>query len=230
MLIPNRWCWPPIFWKIFKTSWKENIICIPLSIGVHFQGYIVNIDKHKIINIDSLRWNPPVNQNSQPTFECLFSKRKHFNANSYRVWLVAGMYSHLINLREISDRYNGFDITYNLLEWNYIIQNVESLFPEFSIEDQMEKIASAEFLICVLTNDLKSPSISGSLQEIRTNLFFITDIPKTSISNINANDNGAYLKSRNTNKFYYCDKDRTSVVREDISGKFYYNERLSRNS
>ena len=102
--------------------------------------------------------------------------------------------------------------------------------PEFSIKDQMEKIASAEFLIRVLTNDPKSPSISGNLQEIRTNFFFIIDIPKTSISNINANDNGAYLKSRNTNKFYYCDKDRTSVVREDISGKFYYNERLSRNS
>ena len=45
-------------------------------------------------------------------------------------------------------------------------------------------------------------------------------------SDINADDNGAYLKSRNTNKFYYCDNDRTSMVREDISGKFYYNERL----
>ena len=102
--------------------------------------------------------------------------------------------------------------------------------PAFSIKDQIEKIAFAEFLIPVLTNDPQSPSISGNLQEIRTNFFFITDTPKTSVSNINANDNGAYLKSRNTNKFYYCDKDRTSVVREDVSGKFYYNKRLSRNS
>ena len=46
------------------------------------------------------------------------------------------------------------------------------------------------------------------------------------MSDTNANNNDAYLKSRNTNKFYYCDNDRTSMVREDISGKFYYNERL----
>ena len=65
---------------------------------------------------------------------------------------------------------------------------------------------------------------------IRTNFFFITDISKTSISDINADDNGAYLKSRNTNRFYYCDNDRTSIAREDISDKFYYNERLPWNS
>ena len=50
------------------------------------------------------------------------------------------------------------------------------------------------------------------------------------MSHINADYNGAYLKSRNIDKFYYCDNDRTSIVREDISGKFYFNERLSRNS
>ena len=64
---------------------------------------------------------------------------------------------------------------------------------------------------------------------IRTNFFFIADISKTSISNINAGGNGAYLKSRNINKFYYCDNDRTSIIRESISGKFHYNERLCRN-
>ena len=96
----------------------------------------------------------------------------------------------------------------------------------------MKQIASADFLIHVLTND---PERSEYFRQsppkgIRTNFFFITDISKTSISDINADDNGAYLKSRNTNKFYYCDNDRTSIVREDIRGKFYYNERLSRNS
>ena len=30
-------------------------------------------------------------------------------------------------------------------------------------------------------------------------------------------------------KFYYCDNDRTSIIREAISGKFYYNERLCGN-
>ena len=87
-------------------------------------------------------------------------------------------------------------------------------------------------MILVLTNDPERSEYFGqsSPKGIRTNSFFITHISKTSISDINADDNGAYLKSRSTNKFYYCDNDRTNTVREDISGKFYYTERLSRNS
>ena len=105
------------------------------------------------------------------------------------------------------------------------------LSPQFSTEDQMKKTASVDFLIHVLTNDPeRSEYFRQSLPKgIRTNFFFITDILKTSIFNINADDNGAYLKSRNT-KFYYCDNNRTSIAREDISRIFYYNERLSRNS
>ena len=93
----------------------------------------------------------------------------------------------------------------------------------------MKKIASADFLIHVLTKDPKtSEYFRQSLPKgIRTNFFFITDISKKSISDINADENGAYLKSRSTNTFYYCENDRTGIIREDISGKFYYNERLS---
>ena len=102
---------------------------------------------------------------------------------------------------------------------------------QFSTEDQTKKIASADLLIHVLTNDPKRFEYfrQSPPKGIRTN-FFITDISKTSISDENADENGAYLKSRNTNRFYYCENKRTSIVREDISGKFYYNERLSRNS
>ena len=90
----------------------------------------------------------------------------------------------------------------------------------------------ADFLIHFLIND---PERSEYLKQfppkgIPINLFFIADISKTSISNINADGNSAYLKSRNTNKFYYCDNDQASIIREDISGKFYYNDRLCRNS
>ena len=79
--------------------------------------------------------------------------RKQFDANSCGVWFVAGMSSYLINLPEISDRYNAFDIAYNLLERSPIIRKVESLSPQFSREDQMKKVASTDFLIHVLTND-----------------------------------------------------------------------------
>ena len=71
------------------------------------------------------------------------------------VWLVTGMFSYLINLPKILDRYNAFDITYNLVERNPIIQKVESLFTQFSTEDQMKKIACTDFLIHMLTNDLE---------------------------------------------------------------------------
>ena len=64
---------------------------------------------------------------------------------------------------------------------------------------------------------------------IQTNFFFITDISYTSISDITADENDAYPRSPNTNKFYYCDNDQTSIVREYISGKLYYNEKLSGN-
>ena len=113
-------------------------------------------------------------------------KTKQFDANSCGVWLVAAMSSYLINLPEISDKYNAFEIAYNFLERNPIIQKVESLY----------------------TNDTKKSEYfrQSLLKGIRTNFFFITDISKTSISDINAGDNGAYLKSCNTNKFYYCDR------------------------
>ena len=128
-------------------------------------------------------------ENLQPTFDFLFRKKnktKQFDANSCGVWLVAAMSSYLINLPEISDRYNAFEIAYNFLERNPIIQKVESLY----------------------TNDTKKSEYfrQSLLKGIRTNFFFITDISKTSISDINAGDNGAYLKSCNTNKFYYCDR------------------------
>ena len=78
-------------------------------------------------------------KNSQPTFESLFPERKQFDASSCGAWLVAGMSSCLINLPEISDRYNAFNIAYNLLGRNPIIRKVESLSPEFSTEDQKIK-------------------------------------------------------------------------------------------
>ena len=90
----------PVFEKYLKPPEKKNVICIPLCDGVHFQGYIVSIKEHKIILIESLRWDQPKNpsstqiakilfENSQPTFESLFSERKQFDANScvHGLWL-----------------------------------------------------------------------------------------------------------------------------------------------
>ena len=154
----------PYFKKYLKPPEKKNVICIPLCDWVHFRRYIVNIKEYKIINIDSYRWDQQKNptslqiakillENLKPTFESLFSERKQFDDYGCGVWLAAGMFSYLINLPELSDRYNAFNIAYNLLEQSPSIQKFESLSPQFSREDQMKKIASADFLIHVLTND-----------------------------------------------------------------------------
>ena len=80
----------------------------------------------------------------------------------------------------------------------------------------MKKIASADFLINLLANN---PERSKYFRQsppkvIRTNFFFITDISdiwyNMTISDMNAENNGGYPKSRNTDKFYYFDNDRTS--------------------
>ena len=155
----------PYYEKYLKPE-KKSLICIPLCDGVHFQGYIVNIKEQKIVHIDSLRWDQT---KIQPLFKlqkyCLkiqsqvlnsFFRKENSLTLTTSVWLLAGMSSYLINLPEFSDRYNAFDIAYNLLERNPIIQKVESLSPQFSTEDQMKKIASADFWIHVLTNDPES--------------------------------------------------------------------------
>ena len=73
---------------------------------------------------------------------------------------------------------------------------------DFCCEEQLKKISTAAFLIDVITS---SPEKSEHYQElppngIRTNLFYITDLTKTSLATISADDNGAYMKSRITNR------------------------------
>ena len=214
--------------KYLKPPEKKNLICIPLFDEVRFQGHIVNIKEHKIIHIGTSPGLTEKSNYSQPICESFFSEREQFDPNSCGVWLVAGMFSHFINFPEISDR-NFFDITYNLLERNPVIQKVESLSPQFPSEDKMKTNASANFVIHVLTSDPERSEYyrQSPPKGIRTNFFFITDISKTSISDINTDDNGEYLQSCNNVKFYYYNNSRSNIVREDISSKSYYNGRLS---
>ena len=74
------------------------------------------MDQQKIPN--SLQIAKILFENLKSTFESLSSERKQFYDYSCGVWLSAEMFSYLINLPEISDRYNAFNIAYNLLEQN----------------------------------------------------------------------------------------------------------------
>ena len=127
---------------------------MPLCDGVHLQGYIVNIKEHKIIHIDSLRWDQLKNltsikiakmlfENSQPTLNLFFRKEDSLmlTAVVYDLWLECLR----INKSSRNFRQTQCDIAYNLLEQNPIIQKVESLSPHFSTEDQLKQIVSEDF-------------------------------------------------------------------------------------
>ena len=192
-----------------------------------------------------LRWTIPNNPTSKCivqilfpdeckiTFESLFMKRKQLHVNSCGLWLVAGICSHVINLPELTDREHAFDIYCSLLEHksksNQSSVNMAS--SDFCCEEQLKKFSTAEFLIDVLTN---SPEKSEYYRElppkgIRTNLFYITDLTKTSLANISADDIGAYLKSRITNKSYFYGNNQVITVHE-VNDKYYCNKRESHNS
>ena len=64
---------------------------------------------------------------------------------------------------------------------------------------------------------------------IRTDLFSITYLTKTSLVNISADDSGAYSKSRITNKSFFYGNDQVITVYE-VNDKYYYNKRESHNS
>ena len=90
-----------------NTKDEQQLICISLCDGAHFQGYIIDIDRSVIIQIDLLSNNKPENHTSQKItnlyfesnssvrYGCLFKTRKQFDLNSCGAWLVAGFASHV---------------------------------------------------------------------------------------------------------------------------------------
>ena len=238
----------PYFEKYLKPQQKagKTYLLIPLCDGVHFQGYIVDIKKSKVIHVDSLRWDAAENAtaikiaqvlfgDSNASYESFYQSRMQFDTNSCGIWLVAGMCSFVIGLPEVIDRDNAFDICFSLLEQNKehqiskpIAINDVNVLSEFCNEEQVKKFNSADFIIQVLRNN---PEKSEYYREsppkgIRTNSFFICDISKTNLADVTADDNGAYIKTRNTTKIYFCDNDQIIGARGEQGG-FYYNKRVS---
>ena len=101
-------------------------------------------------------------------------------------------------------------------------------FPDSYHEKHLKKFSTAEFLINALTD---SPEKSEYFREIppkgiRTNFFYIANsaIPLSSLADINADDNGGYLKSRIIIKPYYYGNDQINTVHQ-INDEYYYNKR-----
>ena len=156
-------------------------------------------------------------------------ERKQLDASSCGGWLVAGICSYILNLPELADREHTFDICYSLLE--HQSKSNQSSGNMTSSEEQLKKFSTTESPIDVLTNSPEKSEFYGELplKGIKTNLFYITDLTKTSLANISADDNGAYLKSRITNKKLFSGNDQVITVHE-VNDKYYYNKRESQNS
>ena len=236
----------PFFKKYLKKSQikNKNFLCIPLSDGVHFQGYVADVCNKTIVHVDSLRNNNSKNATSKAiattlfddeniNFKSYFKRRVQFDSNSCGVWLVAGIASYVHALPLPSGLDDAFDIAYSLLERKLEIP-VNSSVPTSSnwkSEDHINFFSTAHFLVHALMKDpFRSEFyLEDAPKGIRSNFFYITDVTKCPMSTITADDNGAYIKTRNTTKLYCQVGDETKGVREE-SGKFYYNVKQSYNS
>ena len=118
-------------------------------------------------------------------------ERKQLDANSCGLCLVTGMY--LIKLPEIS-RHAIFFKSATVCK-NEIALSKSGMFVLTVLYWKSDKKnASVDFLIQVLTNDPKTFEYfrQSKAKEIYINFFFITDISKTSIPDINTDDSGGY--------------------------------------
>ena len=61
---------------------------------------------------------------------------------------------------------------------------------------------------------------------MRTNFFYVTD---STNADINADDNGAYTKMRNTTKLYTIATGQVFIVHRN-DAEYYYNKRIAPNS
>ena len=104
----------------------------------------------------------------------------------------------------VTDQNHAFDICYSLLERetppNYVKDEVPAPRSVYvSSDEQMKTFISAEFLIPLLTeNPEKSEYYHKVMSKgVRTNFFYVTD---STNADINADDNRAFTKTRNTTK------------------------------
>ena len=216
--------------NLFKNN---DFLCIPLCDGTHFQGY-VNSKEKRIIHFDSLHPNSAKNPTSEEIATILFgkvgvlygsyfTKRKQFDADSCGVWLTAAITSFILQLPVVTDRNHAFGICYSLLERETPPNYVKDEIPtppsvNVSSDEQMKTFTSAEFLIPLLAENREKSNYYHKVtpKGVRANFFYVTDPTN---ADINADDNGAYTKTRNTTKLYTI-----------ATGQIFINHRNARNS
>ena len=296
----------PFFERYLKPSkFKgKEVVLLPMCDGIHFQGYIVEMEKKTITLVDSFKWSSGRNSVAlrigeilfggvNVSFRCLFITQKQFDSNSCGAWLIAGMRSYLENISDIHDRDQAFDLCYGLFDFpnnsfdnssnasttspasstfenaplnlNHSADEIQESPPSsyrpvspvsslanpipFSnldapkdlpdsyisnvsgskAENPIDSFTSADFLIKTLKDERNSDYFRPTaVKGVRTTYFYTTDCMSQTKSQIFADDNGAYRKTRNNKKLYYYCNNKAFTVRQE-KGQYYYNQRDGKN-
>ena len=116
----------------------------------------------------------------------------------------------------VTDQNHALDICYSLLEPetppNYVKDEI-SASPSVNVssDEQMKTFTSGELLISLLVENPEKSEFYRKVtpKGIRTNFFYVTD---SANADINADDNGAYTKTRNTKKLYTIATGQVFIV------------------
>ena len=118
----------------------------------------------------------------------------------------------------VTYRNHVFDICYNVLERetppNYAKEKIPaSPSVNVSCDEQMKTFTSAEFLIPLATENLEKSEYYRRVtpKGIRTIFFYVAD---STNADTNADNNGAYTKTRNTTKLYTIATGQVFIVIE----------------
>ena len=146
-----------MFWELSEAQWRKQLVSIPLCDGVHFQGYIVDINHNKIIHIDSLSSNNSNNGTSKKIAkslfesgrngqcESLFATRRQVDSKSCGIWLVAGIAGYELNLPIPSQKQEPFEIAYSLVayrlvnDYEYVVEPETIPLPVLDTEEVTKK-------------------------------------------------------------------------------------------
>ena len=133
----------------------------------------------------------------------------------------------------VTDRNHVFDICYSLLERetppNYVKDEIPaSPSVNVSSDEQMKTFTSAEFLIPLLAENPEKSEYYRKVtpKGIRTIFFYVAD---STNADINADDNGAYIKRRNTTKLYTIATGQVFIAHRN-DAEYCYNKQIARNS
>ena len=125
-----------------ELSTDVELLILPLCYGSHFNGYIVDIQKKKIVFVDSLYQVKNVKRSigaklkdvyfssTDVEYTSYYAKRVQFGSHSCGAWLIAGFVGYIIGISEVDG---------NILNREKLIKPMIILIENLDISAKKEK-------------------------------------------------------------------------------------------